>query len=285
MKSNNLILAATAALALFAAGPAMADSKDWTTTGVTIAMEGAYAPWNLTNPDGTIGGFEPELAQVLCAHMKVKCTVVPSDFDSIIEGLNSNKFDAVMDSLSITPEREKVIAFSIPYANTPTSFETTKGSSLENLAGTGTTIKLTGDAANDTPLIAKFKDAFKGKTIGVQAATVYTKFLDDNFGDIATIREYKTTSERDLDLIAGRIDAGFDDATAEQAAFATAGNESLEFTGPTIGGTIFGPGQGVGLRQSDTQLKALFDDAIKAALADGTVKTLSEKWFKLDVEP
>jgi len=263
--------------------PAMA--KDWATTGVTIAMEGAYPPWNLTNPDGTIGGFEADLAKVLCAHMKVKCTIVPSDFDSIIEGLNSNKFDAVMDSLSITPDREKVIAFSTPYANTPAGFATTKGSSLENLAGTGTIVKLSGDPAEAKAAAEKFRDQFKGKTIGVQAATVYTKFLDDNFKDIATIREYKTTSERDLDLVAGRIDAGFDDVTAEQAAFSAPGNDSLEYTGPQFGGGIWGPGQGVGLRKSDADLKALFDDAIKTALADGTVKQLSEKWFKTDVAP
>ncbi len=284
MPFSKLIAGGLMVATALSAVPALADSKDWATTGVTIAMEGAYAPWNLTNPDGTIGGFEPDLAKVLCAHMKVKCTIVASDFDSIIPSLNANKFDAVMDSLSITPDRQKVIAFSVPYANTPAGFETTKGSSLEGLPGTGTTIKIADETAAKAEA-QSLQDKFKGKTIGVQASTVYTTFLDNYFKDIATIREYKTTNERDLDLIAGRIDAGFDDATAEQAAFSTAGNESLEYTGPAMGGGIWGPGQGVGLRQADTQLKALFDDAIKAALADGTVKTLSEKWFKIDVEP
>lgn len=281
MKSSTIVLAAALAATALAAVPAMA--KDW--SNVTIAMEGAYAPWNLTNPDGSIGGFEPELATVMCAHMKVKCTVVASDFDSIIEGLNSSKFDAVMDSLSITPDRLKVIAFSLPYANTPAGFETTKGNPLENLPGTGTVLKVSADPAAGKAAMAPLIAAFKGKTIGVQTATVYAQFLDDNFKDVATIKEYKTTSERDLDLLAGRIDAGFDDSTAEQAAFQTKGNESLEYTGPQLGGGVWGPGQGVGLRQADTDLKALFDDAVKAALADGTVKTLSQKWFKIDVEP
>jgi octopine/nopaline transport system substrate-binding protein len=278
-------LVACGLLAATAFGALPATAKDWSASGVTIAMEGAYPPWNLTNPDGTIGGFEADLAVVLCAHMKVTCKVVASDFDSIIEGLNSNKFDAVMDSLSITPERQKVIAFSIPYANTPAGFETVKGSSLAGLPGTGTVVKISGDAAEAKAAAAPIKEQFKGKTIGVQTATVYTKFLDENFKDVATIREYKTTSERDLDLIAGRIDAGFDDATAEQAAFSAPGNESLEYTGPQFGGGIWGPGQGVGLRQSDADLKALFDDAIKAALADGTVEKLSQKWFKINVAP
>ena len=283
MKIRKIMVGTALALVASAAVPAMA--KDWATTGVSIAMEGAYAPWNLTDPSGAIVGFEPDLAKVLCAHMKVKCTIVASDFDSIIEGLNSGKFDAVMDSLSITPDRLKVIAFSVPYANTPAGFETLKGSSLENLAGTGTTLKVSADPAAGKTAMAPLIAAFKGKTIGVQASTVYATFLDDNFKGVADIREYKTTAERDLDVVNGRIDAGFDDGTAEGAAFTAPGNENLEYTGPQIGGGVWGPGQGVGLRQADADLKALFDDAIKSALADGTVKTLSQKWFKIDVEP
>jgi octopine/nopaline transport system substrate-binding protein len=283
MNFARILVGGVLVAAAISSGPALA--KDWAASGVSIAMEGAYAPWNLTDSSGAIVGFEPDLAKVLCDHMKVKCTIVASDFDSIIEGLNSSKFDAVMDSLSITPDREKVIAFSVPYANTPAGFETLKGSSLENLPGTGTTLKVSADPAAGKSAMAPLVAAFKGKTIGVQTSTVYATFLDDMFKDVATIREYKTTAERDLDVVNGRIDAGFDDGTAEGAAFAAPGNQDLEYTGPQIGGGVWGPGQGVGLRQSDTDLKAMFDDAIKAALADGTIKTLSQKWFKIDVEP
>jgi octopine/nopaline transport system substrate-binding protein len=41
----------------------------------------------------------------------------------------------------------------------------------------------------------------------------------------------------------------------------------------------------MGVRMADNDLKARLDQAIKAALADGTVKKLSEKWFKTDVTP
>ena len=77
----------------------------------------------------------------------------------------------------------------------------------------------------------------------------------------------------------------FDDETALGAMMATAGNEDVVLTGPAIGGPVWGAGEGLGLRQADTDLKAKFDTAIKAAIADGTVKTLSLKWFKLDVTP
>ncbi len=74
-------------------------------------------------------------------------------------------------------------------------------------------MKLTGDAAHDKATVDALREALKGKTIGIQTATIYTKFVYDNFKDIATIREYKTAPEHDLDLAAGRIDAAFDDDT------------------------------------------------------------------------
>jgi octopine/nopaline transport system substrate-binding protein len=272
------VFAAALAMAALAAGPALA--KD-----VVIGTEGAYAPWNLSNPDGSLDGFEIELMKNVCPRAQLNCTFVTHDWDTMIESLNANKFDVILDGLSITPDRAKVIAFSIPYASTPVGFATLKDSPLANLPETGTTVTVTGDPAHDKAEVAKFLDAFKGKTIGVQTATIYTKFLDDFFGPVATIREYKTVAERDADLIAGRVDATFDDETALGASLATKGNEDMVLTGPEMAGPAWGPGIGLGLRQSDTDLKTAFDKAIKAAIDDGTVKTLSEKWFKLDVTP
>ncbi|TLX06701.1 transporter substrate-binding domain-containing protein [Rhizobium sp. MHM7A] len=278
MKFSAILFCGVAALSAFAA-PAF--SKDW--TKATITLEGAYAPWNLTNADGTLGGFEPELAKVLCERAKIECTLVASDWDGMIPALNAGKFDVIMDALSITEERRQVIDFTIPYAATPAAFATAKDSPLANAAGTGATIKMT-PGQTGVKEIEALKELFKGKTIGIQAATVYAKFVYDNFGDIAEIREYKTGADRDLDLQNGRIDLGFDDAVYFANAFQAA-NGALAFTGPEIAGSIWGEGEGLGIRKADTELRDKFNEAIKSALADGTVKTLSMKWFKMDVSP
>lgn len=282
MTLRALLAAGALTLATAAAFVAPASAKEW--KSVTIATEGAYAPWNLTNPDGTLGGFEVELAKNLCERLKIECKFITSDWDGMIPALKAGKFDMMMDAVSITPEREEVIAFTSPYAATPASFAVSKDSGL-TLPGTGTTVKLTGDAAHDKATVDALREALKGKTIGIQTATIYTKFVYDNFKDIATIREYKTAPEHDLDLAAGRIDAAFDDDTYFAAAFSKPENANLMIAGPEIGGTIWGKGEGFGLRKEDTELKALFDKAIAEAIADGTVKTLSEKWFKIDVTP
>jgi octopine/nopaline transport system substrate-binding protein len=260
-----------------------AQAKEW--KSVTIALEGGYEPWNLTNPDGSLGGFEPELAANLCARLKIECKLISQDFDGMIASLQAGKFDIIMDALSITDERKEAIAFSKPYAATPAVFVASKSGPLANLAGTGTTLKVGADGKADPSVIDPLRKALTGKSIGIQAATVYSKFIYDNFKDVATIREYKTAAEHDLDVTSGRIDVAFDDATYFVSAFSKPDNADLAFTGPQFGGDVWGEGEGLGLRKGDTDLKALFDKAIADALKDGTVKTLSEKWFKMDVSP
>ncbi|MGF6574338.1 amino acid ABC transporter substrate-binding protein, PAAT family [Paraburkholderia fungorum] len=279
--------AATAVMSVllgFAASVAApAQAKDWKT--VTIALEGGYAPWNLTLPGGKLGGFEPELVANLCERAKLQCNLVSQDFDGMIPGLQMGKFDVLMDAISITPEREKIIAFSRPYASTPATFAVTDTKVLPKAVPTAAAIRLTGDPKTDQPTVDALRKQLKGKTIGLQAGTVYTKFITDSFKDVATIRVYKTSSERDLDLANGRIDASFDDVTYFAATLNNKDNASVAVAGPKLGGPIWGPGEGLAFRKQDADLKAKFDTAITAALADGTVKKLSDKWFKLDVTP
>jgi len=271
------VLGAAAVLA------APVQAKEWKT--VTIALEGGYAPWNLTLPGGKLGGFEPELVANLCARINIQCNLVAQDWDGMIPGLQAGKFDVLMDAISITPEREKIIAFSKPYAATPATFAVTDTKVLPKASPTAQPVKLTGDPKTDQPTVDALRKQLKGKTIGIQSGTVYTKFINDGFKDIATIRVYKTSPERDLDLVAGRIDASFDDVTYYAANMDKKENASVVLAGPKIGGPIWGPGEGLAFRKQDTDLKTKFDAAITAAQADGTIKKLSDKWFKTDVTP
>ncbi|CAH2780624.1 MAG: Histidine ABC transporter, substrate-binding protein HisJ (TC 3.A.1.3.1) [uncultured Caballeronia sp.] len=278
-------LAASVAVGVIALGAVSAQAKDW--KSVTIATEGAYKPWNLTLPGGKLGGFEPELIENVCARIKIECNLVTQDWDGMIAGLQAGKFDVLMDAISVTLEREKIIAFSTPYAATPTAFVSAdqSASSLAKQPGAGQTVKLTGDAAHDKATVDALRVALKGKTIGIQSGTVYTKFIDTNFKDVATIREYKTAPEHGLDLVASRIDVAFGDSTYWASAFTKPENKGLAFTGPKIAGSIWGPGEALAFRQSDKDLKAKFDQGIQAALADGTAKRLSLKWLKVNATP
>ncbi|WP_434665400.1 transporter substrate-binding domain-containing protein [Paraburkholderia sp. A3BS-1L] len=280
------VLGRLVALAVWGASVTLsssADAKEW--TSVTIATEGAYAPWNITLPGGKLGGFEPELMQNLCTRIKIECKLVAQDWDSMIPGLRVGKFDVLMDAIMVTPEREKVIAFSRPYALTPGAFVSADPKILSGISGTAEVLKLTGDPKADKTAIDRLRVALKGRSIGIQIGTAYTDFINRNFKDVATIREYKKSPERDLDLASGRIDVAFDDVSYFSAVLRQPENKSLAFVGPKIGGTIWGPGEALAFRQSDADLKAKFDAALTAALADGTVKKLSQKWFSINITP
>ena len=252
---------------------------------VKIATEGAYAPWNFTGAGGKLEGYEIDLANELCARMKVKCEIVAQDWDGIIPALNAKKYDAIMAGMNITDKRLEVINFTQPYAATPHGWGVMKDSDLAKLPGTGTTVSFEKDPEGAKKAIEAWKPLLKGKTVGVQTSTVNSQFLEKYLKDTITIREYKTTEQHDLDLAAGRLDAIF----AGHGALA-ATKEKPEFKDMVIAGTgmrgdVLGRGVAVGMRKADTELKALFDDAIKAVIADGTMKRLSEKWFKIDATP
>jgi octopine/nopaline transport system substrate-binding protein len=281
MKLRHLLMAAPLALVTILAGPA--NARDW--KEVRIATEGAYPPWNQMGPDGKIIGFEPDLAAVLCAHMHVTCTFIATDWDGVIPGLNAGKYDAIMDGMSVTPKRLQVIDFSSPYAQAPSSFAVPKSSPLAALPDKGNRLNLAKDPDGAKAVIAQLQQALKGKTIGVQVATIQNDFLNTYFKDVATIRTYRTTEERDLDLNDGRVDAVLDSLAYLVPALTKPAMQDVTLTGPLYAGGLFGIGSGVGLRKSDSDLKAMFDDAVKAAIADGTVKNLSMKWFKFDVTP
>lgn len=285
IKQRGFVKAITGAAIAFASLLAVAPAQAAQGKTVNIALEGSYEPWNLTRPDGSLDGFEPELAQNLCQRMHVQCKLVAQDWDGLIPGLNAGKFDVIMDALSISDERKKAIAFSRPYANTPAVFVSACPGILSKTPSNGALLKLSGNPAQDKPMVDLLRKSLKGKTIGIVTGSVYSNFVNDNFKDIATIREYKNAPDHDIDLTSGRIDVAFDDAAYYASALSKPGNSSLCLTGPKIGGAIWGDGEALGLRKSDNDLKTMFDRAITEALADGTVKRLSEKWFKTDVTP
>ena len=130
----------------------------------------------------------------------------------------------------------------------------------------------------------KLRPLLKGKTIGVQSASIASTLLDKYFKGMMTVREYKTMQEHDLDLKAGRVDLVIGSApymknTADKS------NGEIVMAGPQFIGGILGSGSSIGLRKSDPELKAMFDKAIDQAKTDGTIKKLSEKWFGMDTTP
>ena len=227
-----------------------------------IATEGAYKPFNFVAPDGSLQGFDVDIANALCAQMQAKCEVVKQDWDGMIPGLLANKYDAIVASMSITDERKQKVDFTAKYYNTPAKMVAKKGSNLQIT-----------------------KDGLKGKTIGVQGSTIHENFVRDNFGDVATIKAYDTQENADLDLAAGRLDAVVADKVALDEGFLkTDQGKDFEFVGPDFTDKKwFGEGAGIAVRKGEADLLKGLNDAIAAIRSDGTYQKIEQKYFAYDI--
>ncbi|CAN7691311.1 transporter substrate-binding domain-containing protein [Mesorhizobium sp. LjRoot246] len=281
MKRYTLI--AIALVSLAAANPSRAEDKKW--TEVRIATEGGFLPWNYTKPDGTLAGFEIDLANDLCTRMKVKCTITAESFDSMIPALNAGKYDALIDDVAITPKRQEVIAFSKPYASICYTFATSTNSDIASKLEADDHVISLADGAAVNAAMEPLKAALKDKTIGTLAAGTSVSFVETYLKGVVLMRQYKTPDARDLDLVSGRVDVIVGSKDALNGAVAKQGKDAMKIVGPCFQGGVIGKGAGVGMRKQDTELKAMFDKAITEAQQDGTIKKLSIPVFGIDVTP
>ena len=259
MKRPHLI-----AVALLAASAlsAHAQAPEW--KKIRIGVEGAYPPFSEVGPDGKLKGFEIDLVMAYCAEMKAECTLVQQDFDGLIPALQARKVDAIFASVSITPERQKTIAFSNAYYNTPGRFVAKAGTKLDF-----------------TPA------GLKGKKIGVQSGTIHEKYAADIFKQSEIVR-YTSQDQAFLDLKSGRVDLSLADQVAiDQGFLSKPDGKGFAFVGPSYDDVkYFGTGSGVGMRKADEKtLGKKFNDAIAAIQANGTFKKLNDKYFPYDIAP
>ncbi|MGY5799912.1 ABC transporter substrate-binding protein [Rhizobium hainanense] len=254
--STRLFAAASFAAMSLVAGAALADGDT-----LVIGTDATYPPFEALDAGGKFVGFDIDIANALCDQMKVKCTFVNQDFDGIIPALQAKKFDAIVSSMSITPEREKIVDFTNKYYNTPPAIAVPKDSALKE--------------ATD--------EALKGKTIGAQSSTTHANYASAHLKD-AELKLYPSADEYKLDLSNGRIDAAIDDVVVlSEWVKSDAGNCCKMLGTLKIDPVINGAGAGIAVRKGDTALKDKLNAAIAAIRADGTYKKIQDKYFDFDV--
>jgi octopine/nopaline transport system substrate-binding protein len=190
-----------------------------------------------------------------------------------------------MSGMNSTAKRREVVAFSRSYAEAPNGIGVSLKGPLANLPGKGQRLNIVTEKEEFLKVLEQLKPLLKDKVVGVQAASIQAAFLEEYLKGVVTVQEYKSTEQRDLDLSAGRLDAIVTSLSAMEASFKKPEFKEFGNVGPLLAGGVFGDGVSVGLRKDDTELKVVLDKAINEMLADGTMKTLSEKWFKTDYTP
>jgi polar amino acid transport system substrate-binding protein len=214
---------------------------------IRMGTEGAYAPFNYLDDAGELDGFEIELGNELCARAELTCEWVTNDWDSIIPNLTSGNYDTIMAGMSITDERDEVIDFTQGYfPSTPAAY------------------------------VALSEDAdLEGGVIATQTNTIHAGYVAESD---ATLLEYATYDETITAVRSGEADAVFADSDALAPTVEESGGELL-FVGDRI---PLGGGVGMGVRETDVELKETFDAAIASMKEDGSLNELIVKWFGED---
>ncbi|WP_109483496.1 ABC transporter substrate-binding protein [Paraburkholderia sp. C35] len=254
-----LKLSLAAAILTMTAGAVSAQSTDTLRFGI----EAAYPPFESKTASGQLEGFDIDVGNAVCAKMKMKCVWVENAFDGLIPALQARKFDVINSAMNITAKRKESIAFTPPIYVVPIVMIAKRGSSL----------------------LPDVK-SLQGKRVGVLQGSSQEDFLKKYWANAGVqIVSYQDQDQVYADLAAGRLDAAVQEAqTAHDGFLSKPAGAGYEMVGePLKDPATLGEGTGFGLRKGDKALQAKVDAALADLKKDGTLTSLSQKYFKRDI--
>ena len=221
---------------------------------LVVALEGAWQPWSYHDSSDTLVGYDVEVSRAIAEKLGVEPEYVESDWDSLFAGLDAGRYDMVCNGVEVTEERAKTYAFTTPYGYIHTALAVRK----------------------DNEDIHSFED-LKGKTTANSLASTYME-LAESYG--ATVQGIDTLEETIQLLTAGRIDATLN----ADVSFYDYLNVHPEADFKLVAQTAEASHVAIPvLKSEDTAYLDALNTAIEELRADGTLKTLSEKYFGQDI--
>jgi len=219
-----------------------------------VAMEGSYPPFNFVDAKtGQMSGYDADVARLLAARLGLRAELVSVEWTDIFTGLAAGRYDAIVSQVIITPRRQQVVDFSEPYTYSSAQVLLRK---------------------NDEASYGSLAD-LKGKTVGVARDSVYEAQARAVPG--IKVRSYPAAPETLQDLAFGRIDAALNDSLMVAWVVNTA-------TLPIRPGPLVGTRTriGVAFQKGNPAFRAAVDGALSRIQADGSLASLSRKWFRVD---
>ena len=227
---------------------------------IRFMTEDDYPPFHFTLPDGTLTGFNVDLARAICEELQVACTVQARRWDTLISSLDENRGDAIIASMQINNETRKHVAFTAPYYLTPGRFATVRSS----------------------PITQAIPEALAGHTIGVVGNSAHRAFLETFFAK-SDIRTFDSPQALRAALRNGEIETIFGDANA--LSFWLNGTDAAGCCmfrgGAFLDPNFFGEGVGIAVRSGNGNLRRVLDYALAKLAGRGVYADLYLKYFPI----
>jgi polar amino acid transport system substrate-binding protein len=229
-------------------------------TVVRFLTETDYPPFNFTGPDGNPAGFNVDLARLICEEMKVTCTIQMRRFETLMDSLASNRGDAVIASLAVTPQLRARADFSDPYYRAPARFVSRRDAVLPEIR----------------------PEYLESKKVGAVAGSSHEAFLKSQFTD-AQIVSFPNDEAVRAALRRGEVDFIFGDAIS--LAFWINGTDSADCCGfsggPFVESRYFGEGIGIAVRKGNDTLRQALNWAMFRIWEKGHYTDLWLRYFSV----
>jgi polar amino acid transport system substrate-binding protein len=216
---------------------------------LAVGSDIPYPPFEQKASGGGYTGFDVELMEAIGKEIGREPEFIDSSFETIFRDVGQGKFEAVMSAATITPEREKVVTFSLPYYLSEQAILVKEGSEITGLAD------------------------LKGRVVAAQQGTTGLE-LGKEKAEAKELRPFPEGPDADNALKAGTVEAVIIDApVAKQQAEELGGIEIVEKV-PTD------ETYGIAVSQENTELIEQINEGLKEAIKDGSYAKVYEKWFK-----
>ncbi|MDF1495592.1 amino acid ABC transporter substrate-binding protein [Caproiciproducens sp. CPB-2] len=275
-KILSLLLAAGIALSCAACGGTAAGStgtasaadESWTKVEkagkLVLGLDDAFPPMGYVDTKtGELVGFDIDLAKEACKRLNIELKTQPIDWDSKTAELNNGNIDCLWNGFSKTDEREKEFSLSIPYMKNEQIILVKTDSSYQGL------------------------ESLAGKTIGVQSDSSAEVALNENEDFKKTLKsvvQIDDYSKAVMELQNGTIDAiSIDEVVARY--YLTNNPNAYKVLQDKDGkdASLATEDYVVGFRKADSALTEKINGVLKEMAADGTMASISQKWFGEDV--
>lgn len=215
------------------------------------ALTGKFPPFSYYNKKGELTGFDVDVSRAIARHLKQDSEIVTTEWDGILAGLLTRKYDAIISSMAITPERQKKVNFSKPYYHS------------------GAQLFIHRDNPDKIYSLAECK----GLKIAVVLGETYQHFLEKNYPEVEAVT-FKSTVEIFEMLEQHRI-SGF--VTDRLVGAWQIKKSSRPFV--PIGEMLYSEKIGIPVCKDRTKLLGKINQALVKIKADGTLKKIHDKYF------
>src|SRR6056297_415747 len=234
-----------APVALLIAGGQQEDGNS-----ISFAGSGGYPPFNYINEQSEVIGFDVDVAAEIAKRMDRELEYKTTAWDGIIEGLRAGRYDGILGSMAVTEDREKVVDFSDPYYYSGPQLIVRKDS---NIGGP--------------------EDLNEESVIGLVTGTTFEQDAE-KLG--VKVKLYEDDTQTLLELLNGRVDGVLTDRIVGLNAIAEL-KQGDQLT--LVGSTLRTETMAIAFNDDDDDLRKQVNAVLSVMRADGTLTSISEKWF------